>query len=260
MDQEARWPAIIAVVAIAGLYFALHDDLVVGPRWLYPVAVVALLIPTVITHRMGKHHLNKVFGFLISGLLTAGMIASTARLIAGLPSHRQAPSELLQSATALWLTNIFVFALWYWRLDAGGPHGRDAAPGHDEGAFLFPQMTMPPEMKKVAGQEMWSPTFVDYLFLAFNTSTAFSPTDTPALTPWAKVLMMIQSLISLTVLALLAAGLSTSSSGGCRVVGAADGEGNPHHDAPLQACRRIVSRPPSCCSRLPSPGGTADLP
>ena len=52
---------------------------------------------------------------------------------------------------------------------------------------------------------MWSPDFVDYLFLAFNTSTAFSPTDTPPLARWGKVLMMVQSLISLTVLALLAA-------------------------------------------------------
>jgi hypothetical protein len=49
----------------------------------------------------------------------------------------------------------------------------------------------------------WSPNFVDYLFLAFNTSTAFSPTDTPALTRWAKVLMMIQSLISMTTLLIL---------------------------------------------------------
>ena len=98
-----------------------------------------------------------------------------------------------------------MFALWYWRLDAGGPHGRDARPGHAAGAFLFPQMTMLPEAKAAAGQETWSPNFLDYLFLAFNTSTAFSPTDTPALARWGKVLMMLQSIISLTVLALLAA-------------------------------------------------------
>jgi hypothetical protein len=51
----------------------------------------------------------------------------------------------------------------------------------------------------------WSPGFVDYLFLAFNTSTAFSPTDSPVLSRWAKVLMMVQSSISLATLALLAA-------------------------------------------------------
>ncbi len=64
---------------------------------------------------------------------------------------------------------------------------------------------MTPEAKTEADEELWSPNFIDYLFLAFNTSTAFSPTDVPVLERWAKVLMMLQSLISLTVLALLAA-------------------------------------------------------
>ena len=61
-------------------------------------------------------------------------------------------------------------------------------------------------MPKIAADEHgWSPNFADYLFLAFNTSTAFSPTDVPVLARWAKFLMMLQSLVSLTVLALLAA-------------------------------------------------------
>jgi hypothetical protein len=109
------------------------------------------------------------------------------------------------SAASVWTTNVLVFALWYWRLDAGGPHGRESRLGHSEGAFLFPQMTMLPEAKAAARLEDWSPNFFDYLFLAFNTSTAFSPTDTPVLARWGKVLMMIQSVISLAVLALLAA-------------------------------------------------------
>jgi hypothetical protein len=202
---EPRWPALVAVVAIGGLYLAIHADLVIGPRWMFPTVVAALLVPTVVMHRRGLHAADRVFGFIVSGVITAAMVASVALLITELPAHKQAPVTLLRSAAALWFTNILVFALWYWRLDAGGPHGRDSRPGHDDGAFLFPQMTMPPALKAAAQEEMWSPTFVDYLFLAFNTSTAFSPTDTPALTVWAKVLMMIQSLISLTVLALLAA-------------------------------------------------------
>lgn len=66
-------------------------------------------------------------------------------------------------------------------------------------------MTLSPEAKKAAGETAWSPNFFDYLFLAFNTSTAFSPTDLPVLARWAKILMMVQSVITLTVLALLAA-------------------------------------------------------
>jgi hypothetical protein len=204
-NAEPRWPSFIAVLTVGGLYLALHSDLIVGPRWLFPGTVVTLLIPTVISHQTGRHDLDRFLGFVVSSLLTIGLIASVILLVKALPSHRQSPVALMRSAASLWFTNILVFALWYWRLDAGGAHDRDSRRTHDAGAFLFPQMTMSPEERRSIGQAMWSPSFLDYLFLAFNTSTAFSPTDTPALTSWAKLLMMVQSIVSLTVLALLAA-------------------------------------------------------
>lgn len=204
-DPEPRWPALIAIIALGGLNAALPDALVVISKWWFAAIVAALLIPTVISHWKEYHTMNRVLGFGVSGVITLGMIASVALLIAGLPDHKETPSQLLISAATLWATNVLVFSLWYWRLDAGGPHGRDSRFGHPDGAFLFPQMTIPPEGKKKAGLHGWSPNFFDYLFLAFNTSTAFSPTDVPVLERWAKVLMMIQSVISLTVLALLAA-------------------------------------------------------
>jgi hypothetical protein len=196
---------LIAIFAVAGLYIALPRSLVFGPKWLYVLLIGILLVPTIVLHRTRFHKMDRVLGFTISGLITIAMIASVVLLISGLPAHAETPSELLFSAGTLWSTNILVFSLWYWRLDAGGPHRRDSRFGHPDGAFLFPQMTLPPETKKRAGQHGWSPNFVDYLFLAFNTSTAFSPTDVPVLQRWAKVLMMVQSSISLTVLALLAA-------------------------------------------------------
>jgi len=98
-----------------------------------------------------------------------------------------------------------VFASWYWRLDAGGPNARDLRDKHTSGAFLFPQMTLQPWQLAGEGQQAWKPGFVDYLFLAFNTSTAFSPTDVPVLSRWAKALMMLQSSISLAVVIVLAA-------------------------------------------------------
>jgi uncharacterized membrane protein len=204
-DPEPRWHALIAVVAVGGLYTALPSSLIVGPRWLFFAIVLALLVPTVITHLRSNHRLNQILGFIVNGVVTLGMIASVVLLISALPEHKETPSQLLMSAASLWFTNILVFALWYWRLDAGGPHGRDKTSGHQDGAFLFPQMTMSPEEKTEAGENAWSPNFIDYLFLAFNTSTAFSPTDAPVLERWAKALMMLQSIISLTVLALLAA-------------------------------------------------------
>ncbi|HEX8721659.1 MAG TPA: hypothetical protein VF736_13570 [Pyrinomonadaceae bacterium] len=204
-DPEPRWPAFLAVVAVAGLYKALPVYLIAVPRWLFLAVVAGLLVPAIITHVKDHHLLNRVFGFTITGVLTAGLVASVVLFIGKLPTEKAQAQGLLLSAASLWATNILVFALWYWRLDAGGPHGRDKRPGHPDGAFLFPQMTMDagPGPGKDGG--LWSPNFFDYLFVAFNTSTAFSPTDVPVLERWAKALMMLQSLISLTVLALLAA-------------------------------------------------------
>jgi hypothetical protein len=113
--------------------------------------------------------------------------------------------ELLRAAASLWVGNVLVFASWYWRLDGGGPNARDKRGVHTDGAFLFPQMMMDQGQKVQMGEQCWSPGFVDYLFLAFNTSTAFSPTDVPVLSRWAKVLMIVQSMISLATVALLAA-------------------------------------------------------
>jgi uncharacterized membrane protein len=204
-DPEPRWPAVIATVSVGGLSMGLPDELTVGPNWLLPSIVMVLLIPTIVFHHAGKHRLNAIFGFTVDGILTLGLIMSVSLLISALPAHKESPEQLLISAASLWITNILIFALWYWRLDAGGPHQRDKRAGHAEGAFLFPQMTMSEEALKESGQEDWSPNFVDYLFLAFNTSTAFSPTDVPVLERWAKILMMLQSLLSLLIIALLAA-------------------------------------------------------
>ena len=203
-DPEPRWPAVIAVLAVGGLYTALPNQLTFGPHWLFPSLVLALLIPGVVSHHTGRHRLNAILGFAVEGLLTAGLIISVILLVGALPTHMETPLQLLVSAASLWITNILVFALWYWRLDAGGPNQRDKRAGYCDGAFLFPQMTMTEEALKEAGQEDWSPNFVDYLFLAFNTSTAFSPTDAPVLARWAKVLMMLQALLSLLIIALLA--------------------------------------------------------
>jgi len=204
-EQEPRWPAAIGALAAGGLYTALPDALTMGPRWIFPSLVLALLIPGIVSYHTGRHRLNIIFGFAVDGLLTVGLIVSVVLLINALPTGKESPQELLLSAASLWITNILVFALWYWRLDAGGPYQRDRIPGHTDGAFLFPQMTMSKEALKEGGQQNWSPNFIDYLFLAFNTSTAFSPTDVPVLAGWAKVLMMLQSLLSLLIIALLAA-------------------------------------------------------
>jgi hypothetical protein len=195
----------VALLAVSGLDLALPHSLLLVPRIVPMAIVIALLIPTIITYKKQHHHLNWVLGHLVAGVVSFFMVVSLGRLIYALPHHAEGPTRLLWSAVALWLSNILVFALWYWRLDAGGPHARDLVAGHCNGAFLFPQMTLAPELRAEMGDEDWSPGFVDYLFVAFNASTAFSPTDTAILSRWAKLMSMLQSLISLTVVALIAA-------------------------------------------------------
>jgi hypothetical protein len=197
---ETRWPAAIAIVGLGGSSLALPDFLVPGPRWLVPIVVALLLVPAILAHAAGKHRLDQLLGYGISIVVTLALVASLGSLVLVMPGHRQPAAELLRSATVLWITNVLVFALWYWRLDAGGPHARDRRVGHTAGAFFFPQM-----MQGAPDRADWSPNFVDYLFLAFCTSTAFSPTDTPVLSRWAKLLTMVQSSISLVCIAILAA-------------------------------------------------------
>jgi hypothetical protein len=198
------WPAVLAVLAVGGLNLSLPEPLTFGPSWLLLVVVTVLLIPVLVARMRGSFELNQKLGYVLLWVVTAALVWSVWLLVLSLPRHTLAPLALLRSAGALWITNVLVFASWYWRLDAGGPHARNLSTCHTKGDFLFPQMTLAPGTQTPL-DPAWSPGFVDYLFLAFNTSTAFSPTDSPVLSRWAKVAMMVQSSISLVTLALLAA-------------------------------------------------------
>jgi hypothetical protein len=200
-EPEPRWPGFLALLAGAGLHYALPPRLSVGPDWVLPVLIAGLAVLVLASHRRGFYDVARVLTFAAIIALALALITSLALLIGGLPAHKDRPAELLRSAAVLWLTNVLVFALWYWKLDAGGPTGRDQCVGDKlvPSSFLFPQMTRQPL------DLTWTPEFIDYLFVAFNTSTAFSPTDTPVLDGWAKIMTMLQSLISLSVLVVLAA-------------------------------------------------------
>ena len=200
-NREPRWPVLVALVCVGGVSYSLPHSLVVGPRWGLLALVLALLIPTTLAHRRGNHRLDTAIGYTTSGVMTAALIASLVLLIADLPKKGESPAALLRSAAALWSTNVLVFAIWYWRLDSGGPHQRENRGAHTSGAFFFPQMM---DGAPIENPESWTPRFIDYVFLAFNTSTAFSPTDTAVLSRWAKVLLMTQASISLLIVAILA--------------------------------------------------------
>lgn len=203
---EPRWPAVIGVLAAAVLHFALPDQMRVGPPWLLAGVVVALVVVAWASHHLGHHDINAKAGYAILVVLTGGLLYGVVMLMSGLVHHTVTAPELLRAAAVLWATNVLVFATWYWRLDAGGPNARERHEAHTRGAFLFPQMAVSSpadDDATLAEDEGWRPGFVDYLFVAFNTSTAFSPTDVPVLSRWAKLTMMLQSIISVTAVVLL---------------------------------------------------------
>ena len=200
---EPRWQAILALFAIGGIYLALPRDLVIGPVWLVPAVIVVLLVPTVVSHRVGRQSLNRTLGIIISGITTLALIGSVILLVRALPTHREPASQLLRSGGLLWLTNVMVFALWYWRLDGGGPSLRHKQKKFGSTSFLFPQMQIPHDERAQFECVRWRPHFIDYLFVAFTQSSTFGPTDAPLLARWAKVLAMTQISISLTIVVLL---------------------------------------------------------
>ena len=200
---EPRGQAVLAFLAICAIYLALPRDLVVGPIWLLPTLIVLLLVPTVVSHRVGKQSLNRTLGFVINGITTLALIGSVILLVRALPGHRESPVRLLRSGGLLWLTNVIVFALWYWRLDGGGPTLRQKEKKFGSKSFLFPQMQIPHDERGEFACARWRPRFVDYLFVAFTQSSTFGPTDSPLLARWAKILAMVQILISLTIVVLL---------------------------------------------------------
>ena len=200
---EPRGQAVLAFLAICAIYLALPRNLVLGPIWLLPTLIVVLLVPTVVSHRVGKQSLNRTLGFVINGITTLALIGSVILLVRALPAHRESPVQLLRSGGLLWLTNVIVFALWYWRLDGGGPTLRQKEKKFGSTSFLFPQMQIPHDERGQFACARWRPRFVDYLFVAFTQSSTFGPTDSPLLARWAKILAMVQILISLTIVVLL---------------------------------------------------------
>jgi len=193
----------MAVLAIGGIYVALPRNLILGPIWLLPTLILVLLVPTVMSHRTGKRSLNRTLGIFINGITTLALIGSVGLLVRALPSHKESPLELLRSGALLWLTNVLVFALWYWRLDGGGPTTRHEEKKFGSTSFLFPQMQIPHDERVQFACTGWRPRFIDYLSVAFTQSSTFGPTDAPLLARWAKVLSMLQIFISLSIVILL---------------------------------------------------------
>jgi len=200
--HEHRWPALLAVLVTIALQLVLPNRVIqgLGNRALIPALEGALLVVLLVVnpgHISKEESRLRVIGVTLIALITVANVVSLTELIhALLYGIKAGGRSLVYSSVPIWLTNVLVFGLWYWELDRGGPAARQQ-PRHRRPDFLFPQMSTP------ACDPGWTPDFLDYLYTSFTNATAFSPTDTMPLTPWAKLLMMIQSFASLVTVAVV---------------------------------------------------------
>jgi hypothetical protein len=198
---EPFWPAQLTVLTAIALQLLLPARLTIGPFWLIPGLEAALLIGMFFAtprELEGEHPVRRRVALGLTAFVSAANIFSLAELTHYLLHHNVSKGrELIVSGVLIWLTNFLIFALWYWEMDRGGP-GKRAA-GHDGPPdFLFPQMAD----DQIEPRE-WRPKFIDYTYVSLTNAAAFSPTDTMPLTPMAKSIMGIQSLVSLVTIGLI---------------------------------------------------------
>ena len=214
-----RWIARGAIAVVVTLQFSLINDFSYGARWLAPVLEIVLLVPlTILSIRAERvawsartpdewksatsfQRFNHKLGIALVSVISLSNVRSLMLLVrALLGGATENGRTLLLDALNIWATNVIAFSLWYWLLDRGGP-SIDGDARHGASEFIFPRMTLP---AGTPGAGV-APGYIDYLFLSFNTSTAFSPTDTMPLTVRMKLLMMLEAIVSLLTLALVAA-------------------------------------------------------
>jgi uncharacterized membrane protein len=198
---EHVWPVYLSVLIAIALQLALPAKLTVGPRWVVPALEAALFLGLAFSSptRLVREHPRRRRAYLaMTAFVSSANILSLVLLCRELLRHGTPNARDLISAGALiWLTNVIIFGLWYWETDRGGPGVRAA--GHDRAPdFLFPQMS-----DDRIEPLWWRPQFLDYLYVSLTNATAFSPTDTMPLTPRAKSIMGVQSLVSLVTIGLV---------------------------------------------------------
>ena len=208
-ELESRWeaaPAVVGVIAMQLLLAFVSESrswkLSGLPwwAWLVPVAPEIVLLGPLAWSRSRRRleqlgHRRTVALALVAVISVANVVLLGALLNSLIGGHETSGPQLLLKATAVWSTNVVAFGLWYWGFDRGGPIRR-IQPNPPSPDFQFPQMENPQ-----LAEPDWTPHFVDYIYVSFTNSIAFSPTDAMPLTRWAKLLMLAESGTSaLTVL------------------------------------------------------------
>ena len=203
IKAEPRWTPALAILVVLFLLVVLPHHVRVMPVWVFHVAVLALLVVMAAATLRPANTLWQRIERMLIILLAAVYVANTTVELADMigvitlhPSKSNAFS-LLSSSVAIWVANVLTFSMLYWQIDRGGPYAR-ASTLSVQPDWLFPQAATPEDVPPD-----WRPLFLDYLFLGYNTATAFSPTDALPLTRRAKMLMMLESTISLLTLVII---------------------------------------------------------
>ncbi|QMU76901.1 hypothetical protein GXW83_15365 [Streptacidiphilus sp. PB12-B1b] len=196
----------LAILFAAFLHVALPTKYRVTPSWAVPVVLMVLLAALIIGDP-GRIDRQKPWLRITTGLtiafMTVANLFAAAHLVADILTNNKLFANnaigLLATGGVIWVTNVITFGLWYWDLDRGGAASRAHQP-YANPALVFAEMQYTDYAPTT-----WVPIFADYLVLAFWTATAFSPTDISAIKRWAKLLMMMESVASLGIGALVIA-------------------------------------------------------
>ena len=201
-EVEPRWGVALTVLVVFGLTL-LPGRVRAFPVWFVSVLAISLIVPLIALSLSAAKdrwlRVEKVAVNAFLALLTIGLVIDLIHLLAAMVRPPQGISglQLLNSSIALWATNVLLFSIVYWRIDRGGPEGRIS------GAKVREDWHFPQEDVSSDGPE-WRPAYVDYLFLAYSTATAFSTTEAVPMTPRAKLLMMGESAVSLVTVVAIA--------------------------------------------------------
>ncbi len=197
--------ALVVLVIIEVLINFLSENLTIGQltpneqlmphRQIYNIwlgIVLLLLLAAVILWTLNNSRRLRLAIFLLNGLFTAQLLVASLLIVVRLmQSTKVSVTTLIVDGLVIFVTNILVFSLWYWYIDSASTRFLETTVDR-RWDFLFPQ-----RQAGYPGYENWQPRFWDYVFLAYTTSVAFSPTDTLPLSRAAKMLTMTQSIIAL---------------------------------------------------------------
>jgi hypothetical protein len=201
--DESRWPPALTMVFVLCLMAVLPGHVTALPVWISYVAAAAVLVPMAAVGLTGGNTLwlgiERTMIIMLAGAYVANTIAELADMIGVITLHPKGNNafSLLSSSVAIWVANVLMFSLLYWQIDRGGPYAR-ASKSSAKPDWVFPQPATPEDLPPD-----WRPLFLDYLYLGYNTATAFSPTDALPLTRRAKMLMMVESTISLLTMVII---------------------------------------------------------